>query len=149
MKFILLIISLLFIIVLIPIIVTIGIIIIKSKKVITKNNISNNISSNYSKASFKVTNHNEETITNINGSKEDIIGKLSDDMKEKLSHGDVKITDSSIKKTTTYRNGEKVTEEEIKSTNQIDKKAIRKCPNCGVSIDSNLDKCTYCGTIIN
>ena len=141
MKFILLIISLLFIIVLIPIIVIIGIIIIKSKKVITKNNISNNISSNYSKASFKVTNHNGETITNINGSKEDIIGKLSDDMKEKLSHGDVK--------TTTYRNGEKVTEEEIKSTNQIDKKAIRKCPNCGVSIDSNLDKCTYCGTIIN
>lgn len=53
------------------------------------------------------------------------------------------------KKITRYENGEKVLDEEITTTNSMDKKAVVKCPNCSASVDMELEKCTYCGTKIN
>ena len=44
---------------------------------------------------------------------------------------------------------QKISEEETTSTNTIEKKAIKECPNCGANIDLDFDECEYCNTKIN
>lgn len=102
-----------------------------------------------SESSLKVTDHDGNDIIDVSGVSEEVLDKLPNEIKEKISHGDVKITDTSTKKTTTYKNGEKISEEETNSSKTIEKKAIKICSNCGSSIDSDVDKCIYCGTKIN
>lgn len=83
-----------------------------------------------------------------NGNLEQLLDMTNED-REKMMKGDVKITTNVNKKVTKYVNGEKVSVEETTSTDNIDKKAINKCLNCGASIDLSQKECSYCGTKIN
>jgi len=101
------------------------------------------------KANFKLPFGNV-TISN----KEDDVSsdKLPDfthDEREKMIKGDVKIITNVNKKVTKYVNGEKVSVEETNSIDNVSKKSINKCPNCGASIDLSQEECSYCGTKIN
>ena len=127
--------------------------------IINRNNkqIDNNLNTNEKKSihvktplgNVDFTRQNEEQMNKENISKEKFLDNLPDDMKEKILKGYVKITDKVNKKVIKYQNGEKISEEESVSSNVIDKKAIKRCPNCGASLDGNLDECMYCKTKIN
>lgn len=117
-------------------------------KVINKENYPQ-MNTNNSSAQFTVTDKNGNVITDMTGTKEEILNKLPEELREKVSKGDLKISGNVNKKTTTYKNGEIISQEETVSSNVIEKKAIKKCPNCGASIDLDLDKCIYCNTKIN
>lgn len=135
-------------------IIIISLLIVMNKvKKYNKSNYNSNISKithvKTPLGNFDISNKESETSSNTSDSKEKFIDKLPDDIKEKVLKGDVKITDNVNRKVIKYQNGEKVSEEETNSSNIIDKKAIQKCPNCGASIDMNLDECVYCRTKIN
>ena len=71
------------------------------------------------------------------------------DSQQKLDKGDVKVIRSVKKTVTKYSNGEKVSEAQTITTDNIDKKAVSECPNCGASLDLKQDFCSYCRTKIN
>ena len=79
----------------------------------------------------------------------DKLPDFTHDEREKMINGDVKIITNVNKKVTKYVNGEKVSVEETNSIDNVSKKSINKCPNCGASIDLSQEECSYCGTKIN
>ena len=79
----------------------------------------------------------------------DKLPDFTHDEREKMIKGDVKIITNVNKKVTKYVNGEKVSVEETNSIDNVSKKSINKCPNCGASIDLSQEECSYCGTKIN
>lgn len=79
----------------------------------------------------------------------DKLPDFTHDEREKMIKGDVKIITNVNKKVTKYVNGEKVSVEETNSIDNVSKKSINKCSNCGASIDLSQEECSYCGTKIN
>lgn len=75
--------------------------------------------------------------------------EMPEDMKKRiLGNGDT-IVHHSKGKIIRYKNGEKISEEEISSDDVIDKKIVQKCPHCGANITPELEECEYCKIKIN
>ena len=101
------------------------------------------------KANLKLPFGNVTISNKEDGVSSDKLPDFTHDEREKMIKGDVKIITNVNKKVTKYVNGEKVSVEETNSIDNVSKKSINKCPNCGASIDLSQEECSYCGTKIN
>lgn len=120
----------------------------KSKLDYNHSTVKVNLRMPFGDVSISNKDQNIDSSEGKNGDLEQLLDMTNED-REKMIKGDVKITTNVNRKVTKYVNGEKVSEEETISTDNIDKKAINKCLNCGASIDLGQEECSYCGTKIN